>query len=304
MPKFLWPINLIPMNDLENILILLTYEGFPSGSGDDQELLKCLEKGGIESRLVNWRELPEVEKKGFKKALIRTPWDYAHHRDKFFLNLRSFVENGGIVLNSLDLMEWNSHKAYLRELEKKNVPIIPMVDVKDYDFRWPKAVIKPYVSASSYRTKIFHQSFDEEIKSWLAEDLNSHRNYFIQPYCEEITTVGEYSLIYFHNGKNGFFSHACQKIPKKGDFRVQEEFGGEYTLVSEGEELNELQRISEVALKALPSFPWIFARFDYVSYKGQWCLGECEVIEPDLYLRKSPASYDIFTEVIKKRLNF
>jgi hypothetical protein len=39
----------------------------------------------------------------------------------------------------------------------------------------------------------------------------------------QIPSEGEFSLFYF----SGEYSHAILKVPKDGDFRVQEEYGGD-----------------------------------------------------------------------------
>ena len=44
----------------------------------------------------------------------------------------------------------------------------------------------------------------------------------IQPFLEEVERAGEVSLIYI----NGEYSHAVRKLPKPGDYRVQDHHGG------------------------------------------------------------------------------
>src|SRR5690606_11631898 len=85
---------------------------------------------------------------------------------------------------------------------------------------WDTVVIKPAVSAGSFLTSTYESDA-------LTEDslhtMLSQGDWLIQPYLPEITTQGELSLIFF----NGIFSHAVQKKPKAGDFRVQRQFGGQ-----------------------------------------------------------------------------
>jgi hypothetical protein len=45
----------------------------------------------------------------------------------------------------------------------------------------------------------------------------------VQPFMDNIQSEGEFSLFYF----SGEYSHAIFKVPKDGDFRVQEEYGGD-----------------------------------------------------------------------------
>src|SRR5690606_32709906 len=47
------------------------------------------------------------------------------------------------------------------------------------------------------------------------------RAFVAQPFIGNIKAEGEFSLFYF----GGVYSHAIQKVPRKQDFRVQEEHG-------------------------------------------------------------------------------
>ncbi len=50
----------------------------------------------------------------------------------------------------------------------------------------------------------------------------------MQPFERGILAEGEFSLIYF----NGELSHSILKVPKRGDFRVQEEHGADILAVT------------------------------------------------------------------------
>ena len=53
------------------------------------------------------------------------------------------------------------------------------------------------------------------------------RPYMVQPFVSEIVEEGEISLFMFA----GQHSHSIRKRPKQGDFRVQEDYGGEHSLI-------------------------------------------------------------------------
>ena len=59
------------------------------------------------------------------------------------------------------------------------------------------------------------------------KDIYKYRSFILQPFINSIKKDGELSLIFF----NKDFSHALSKVPKKGDFRVQEEHGGTLKLI-------------------------------------------------------------------------
>ena len=105
-----------------------------------------------------------------------------------------------------------------------------------------------------------------------------------------VVEEGEYSLFYF----GGAFSHAIKKVPKQGDFRVQEEHGGSLHLVTvDSEQLD----IAQKALLAMPCEA-LYARVDLVRQKGEWAIMELELIEPSLYFNLDKQSPLRFVEAL------
>jgi hypothetical protein len=104
----------------------------------------------------------------------------------------------------------------------------------------------------------------------------------LQPYLPSIETQGETSLLYF----GGRLSHVVNKRPLAGEFRIQEEFGGQYGLVAEPA-VGALA-LAEQVLDAVGE-PLLYARIDVVpDADGRWLLMEAELIEPDFYLGVDP----------------
>ena len=104
----------------------------------------------------------------------------------------------------------------------------------------------------------------------------------VQPYMPSIETEGETSLLYF----GGRFSHAVNKRPVAGEFRIQEEFGGLYSPVPAPPA--DAVALAEEVLAAVGE-PLLYARIDMVpDADGRWLLMEAELIEPDFYLGVDP----------------
>jgi len=100
----------------------------------------------------------------------------------------------------------------------------------------------------------------------------------IQPFMEAIQSEGEWSLLYF----GGQFSHAVLKTPKLGDFRSQPDYQSHVRRVAPPLEALSL---AQDVLDYLSQHVLLYARIDMVrNAKGQFCLMEVELIEPDLYL--------------------
>ena len=85
----------------------------------------------------------------------------------------------------------------------------------------------------------------------------------------------------------GKFSHAVLKKAKAGDFRVQDDFGGTIEIYHPNQE--EIAFVEE-AFAACNPLP-IYARIDVIwDNNDQLCIGEIELIEPELWFRMDQES--------------
>ena len=109
----------------------------------------------------------------------------------------------------------------------------------------------------------------------------------MQPFIENIRTEGEFSLFYF----SGEFSHAIRKVPKSGDFRVQEEHGAD--ILSEAAPQAAIDAATRIVGLVDPE-P-VYVRVDLVRGDcDRYLLMELELIEPSLYLRTDDGAAERF----------
>lgn len=238
----------------------------------------------------------------FDACLIRSTSDYHEKYDQF---LRWVARVGGSIpiWNSPEMTTWNADKAYLRDLSVKGIPTIPTLwldqgSTADLDEiletrGWPIAVIKPSIGLGSQHLEKVHRG-GPGCQQALDCLLQEHR-VLVQPFLSSIEEMGEASLIYIH----GKLAHAVKKWPANGDFRVQRNWGGT-------SELHKPTRaeldIGSAALACLDEAP-LFGRVDIVTDQSlNPCLIEMELIEPDLFLRHTPATADLFADAIAIRL--
>jgi hypothetical protein len=117
------------------------------------------------------------------------------------------------------------------------------------------------------------------------------RPFLVQPFVAAIRDEGEYSLFYL----GGDLSHAIRKVPKSGDFRVQEERGADIRAAVPEDSL----RDAGSRVMALVTPEAAYGRADFVrGSDGRWLLMELELIEPSLYLRMHPDAPARFARAI------
>lgn len=279
-----------------------TYAGLPELDRDDRFVLPHLKEMGIEVVPAVWND-SRVAWDDFDLIVLRSCWDYDDDPAGFERWLGERERGEAPVLNSPSVARWNLDKTHLRELADQGVPIIPTVWRRAEaatslraaldELGWEQAVVKPTISMSAHgtwRTSLETAGDDEErFREQLARG-----DQMIQRYLPEITRGGEWSLVFLE----GEFSHACRKLPKSGDFRVQNDWGGTRALERADPGLIEAaQRV----LSRCPG-PQFYARVDGVLVDGAFLLMEVELIDPQLYLAESGPARARFAECLREAL--
>ena len=264
---------------------------------DDDIALPEFAAAGIDVDTLSWRA--DADWAGYDAVIVRSTWDYQRAPEAFLESLGR-IDAATRLANPLELMRWNLDKRYLGELEARGVPIVPTefgegLTAAELDARLAAAgaesVIKPAVSAGAERT---FRVLPDADAGYRREIVAAHADsaWMWQPFLSQVVDPGEYSLFYF----NGAFSHAIIKTPKPGDFRVQEEWGGDIRLM----DAPAAMRAASDAVLAAIDHDTLYARVDLVDdgTNGYW-LTEIELIEPSLYLRKDPTAPARFAGAVR-----
>jgi glutathione synthase/RimK-type ligase-like ATP-grasp enzyme len=231
---------------------------------------------------------------GYDLVLPLVAWGY-HQRYGDFLALLGRLERDHVaVANPVPVLRWNCDKAYLAELGEKGVPTVPSLAFANFSeaaltsarehFACTELVVKPTVSASSYGTYRLGtgDDFPEQVRGW---------RMLVQPWLENITDSGEWSLLFFA----GEFSHCVSKVPTPGEFRVQPEYGG---IIAPCEPPDGAVGLANAALDAAPAAT-TYARVDIVvGNEGALQIMELELIEPALFLTDAPDAAPRFAAAV------
>jgi len=283
-------------------IALATYASLPGLNDDDRLLIPALAELGVTAAPAVW-DSPDVCWEECRAVLVRSCWDY-HRRLPEFLAWIDRLEQSGVALwNAAAVLRWNSHKAYLRDLAARGVPIVPtrwlergdhthLVAVLGWE-GWPDAVVKPAVSASAtgtWRTSSATAAADQGRLDALLRGGDA----MVQPFIPEVADPGEWSLVFL----GGRFSHAVLKRPAAGDYRVQWEFGGSALAT---EPPDHLIADAERVLAATPG-DTVYARVDGVERDGRLLLMELELIEPHLFLGWDPRTAGRLARVIREEI--
>lgn len=276
---------------------LLTCAKLPELTPEDQLLLPELAKHNITATAVIWDDAT-IQWSNFDYLIFRNTWDYFEKEAAFNTWLDSIEQLGIKTLNSIDIIKNNKHKFYLREMEKQGIRILPTLFLEKTNHlhlaeiippHWKKMVLKPAFSAGSYQTEVFDLKDIEKINTQY-KDIASEKELLLQEFMPEIQTLGETSFIFF----NKKFSHAVNKKPVEGDFRIQVQFGGKYKLIEPSQEL------IEKAQKIVNTFPdnLLYARVDGIIIENELHLMEVECIEPDLYFNLSQGALTRYVNAV------
>jgi glutathione synthase/RimK-type ligase-like ATP-grasp enzyme len=263
---------------------------------ENRPLVAALEERGATARVEPWDAEDAVA--GWSAAdlvAVRTTWDYSGRRDEF-LTWAARVAGSANLQNPLSVLEWNSHKRYLVELGEAGVPVVPTRLVPGGSVPEPlsaccpefrgRVVVKPAVSAGGRGA---YRGLGPELDETLAE-LAAAGDALVQPAVESIGTDGEVSLIRLGDR----WSHAVRKFPPAGGFLVHERHGGRLT---DHEPTPREREVADAALACSPA-PVHAARVDLVRLDGEPVVMELELIEPELFLRRSPGAAGLLADAL------
>jgi glutathione synthase/RimK-type ligase-like ATP-grasp enzyme len=269
---------------------------------EDELLLAFLNKNGLTVEIAVWND-PNVDWKQYDVAIIKSPWDYHDHIDEFYRWLKATDAGGTRILNSPEKIVWNSNKKYLLKIAEAGLPVIPTQliarganpDWNSFFDAWEinQIVVKPCVSAGAKNTILLKTNEVEE-KSIELKELLSNEDFLVQPYLKEVEQ-GEWSLIFL----GGRFSHSVLKVPKSGDFRVQQNHGGSsiHAIVDESYISKAQAYVQNFAEQSL------YVRVDGIIKENEFYLMELEMIEPYLFLSLVENGYENYYKALINLLN-
>ena len=244
-----------------------------------QQVTPALERRGLKVRTGAWDD-PTFDWSSVELAVLRTPWNYHRHVHEFL----AWTRKVPTLLNPPDVVAWNAHKTYLRDLEAKGIATVPTLWIeRDHpiDSPWEEAVLKPTVSAGSFRTKRFRRG---EPPQALLKEILTDGTAMLQPYLRSVETTGERSLVFFA----GELSHAVKRHPP-----LITGLHGGVPITPDADELE----LARGVLATQP--PLLYARVDMArDATGTPRLMELELIEPSLFLETSPGAADRFAEAV------
>lgn len=284
-------------------LALATCAELPSIQHDDTHLAASLERLGIQPISCLWND-PTVDWSAFDAVLIRTIWDYFKHHAAFIAWLDRLDQLGVATINDSRVLRWNSDKRYLLDLARHDVAIIPtrvasVHELADALAVMParQVVVKPTISGGAWHTRCGNT--DDAAFLQAVASLPTELDYLVQPFVTEVTSAGEWSLLYF----DGEYSHAVIKRPVSGDYRVQSEHGGS---VEPAEPDAAILASAKRALAAVATMGYgdlAYARVDGVVCDGRFLLMELELIEPFLFLAGHPQAAERLARELCIRLD-
>ena len=270
---------------------------------EDRLVMDALEKLNLRTIKKDWNDT-NFNWSSTKSAIFRSTWDYF---DQFsnFRNWLELVKEQCYLINPYEQINWNLDKHYLLDLQKLDLPIVESVFVSkktqlnletiSKSKNWKDIVIKPTISGAARHT--YHLKNDEIKKfqdKWLS--LTNNEDFMVQEFQKNILSTGEIAVMLF----GGEYSHSVLKKAKKGDFRVQDDFGGSVEIINPSLEIIELAKKTVKSLKTMP----LYARVDIIFDNGSNpVISELELIEPELWFRFKEESAYKLAEIVKDFLN-
>jgi glutathione synthase/RimK-type ligase-like ATP-grasp enzyme len=267
---------------------------------EDRLLKEALERKGLKAHRTYW-DNPDFDWTRTRYAIFRTTWDYFDRIDEFMPWLEKTAELTQFI-NPISLLKWNMDKHYLRDLQQNGIEIPDTIFIKKGEKRnlsaittdknWSEFILKPAISGAARHTYRFKKEETKKFDS-IFEALIANESMLLQEFQKNILIKGEIALMLF----GGRFSHAVLKLPKAGDFRVQDDFGG---TVHDYNPTEQEIAFAEKVITTISPLP-VYARVDiFWDNEGKPVVSELEMIEPELWFRNSKNAADMLANHIFK----
>jgi glutathione synthase/RimK-type ligase-like ATP-grasp enzyme len=264
--------------------------------GDDEPmLLEELRARGVDVQPAVWDD-PAIDWHRYELVIVRCTWDYAARRDEFV----TWAESVPRLLNSPDVIRWNTDKRYLAELPAA-VPTQFVRRGGEWTAPADEYVVKPAVSAGSRDTARYQRGEERRADAHVAALTEQERTVMVQPYLTTVDERGETALIYF----GGEYSHAICKsallVPGRepsSDLYLPETITARTPTDAE----------RAVAEQTLDQLTWgrdelLYARVDLIDGPdGTPLVVELELTEPSLFLSYRDGAAARLAELVIARL--
>lgn len=251
----------------------------------------------------------------FDAVLLRCTWDY-HERADQFLAWCLATSRVTRLVNGPEVVRWNLDKRYLAELERHGLPIADTIwfepdatrDAIDQGIGealrrgWTRCMLKPAIAANAWgtlRLDLSDPAAHALARAHLAKPEWGARPFLMQTYLSAVETEGELSVIVI----DGVPTHGVRKVPARGDYRVQEDWGArDVPWEPEPAALELARRAFEVA-REVTGEDLLYGRVDLLrNADGDLVLNELELVEPALFFRHGPQAATRLAEALVARV--
>lgn len=264
---------------------------------DFPPLCAALTARGIAFEVCDWDD-PGVDWSRYRAALLRSTWDYIDRYREF----SAWIDRVGAatqLLNSPEVVRWNTHKGYLLDLAAAGIAIVPttllrpaspvhLIDAAEW-------VVKPAIGNGSRDARRFRDN-PEAARAHAQSLLDGGGDMLVQPYLSRVDEAGETALVYF----GGRYSHAIRKGPlltANGD-ATNGLFAPEAITVREP--TVEERTLADQVIAAIPfPQPLTYARVDLLrDAAGDPVLLELELTEPSLFFAHAPGAAERLVDAL------
>ncbi len=300
-------------------LALATCAELPDLDPDDARLRDELIGRGIAVDAVVWDD-PTIDWATYQHVVVRNTWDYTDRRTQF-VDWAKRVEATSMLHNPAEVIAWNTDKTYLRDLERRGLPIVPTIwldpernfSARAIHTRFPafgEFVIKPTVSAGSRDTGRYDASLTPQRALAITHAKNLlavGRDVMLQRYMRHVDQSGETALVYL----GGEFSHAVRKNALlEGPYRAGDLDGQLYhqEVITPREPTAAERELGDRVLAALGEIfpggaPMLYARVDLIpDDEDNPLIIELELTEPSLFLEHGDGAVARAADAVEARL--
>jgi len=314
MTRKVTPQDIAESSSAPRIALVTAREALPLDT-DMPLLVEAFRDAGAMAQTPCWDD-SSVDWSIYSAAVLRSTWDYVDRIEEFLAWCERCSRQTRLV-NSPEIVRWNTDKHYLVHLAHAGVPVVPTrfiepgMDATAELSRFLEGgagaftvgscgsfeqfVVKPSVGAGSRDAARYRGEDRGRAEAHIARLLATGRSVMLQPYLDRVDDHGETAVIYI----GGHYSHAIRKGPllRLGDALVAGLFAPEQ--ITQREPDAEEMRVADAAFRACSLEQPLYARMDLIhDQHGSPVVLELELTEPSLFLVYAPEAAGRLAEAL------
>jgi glutathione synthase/RimK-type ligase-like ATP-grasp enzyme len=307
--------NLWSAKDYDFDLVAVTDDShYGEGREEDMALVRAFRKLGRKATRISIQD-DDFDWTSTKMVVIRSAWGkYSYY--EYYEEFQQEMNEIAILMNPIKILQWQADKAkYLAELRDAGINTIETIPLSLEDLKenhpnlgiegiqemlgCEDILMKPALGNGGIGVSRYPQDGKVWFLNTFRDTMRDGDTALLQCFQEQIETKGERGIVFV----GGEVSHGILKQPEEGNYMVNTDFGGSWSIYEpSAEEILFAKNVASKVEHIVGEAP-AYLRVDVINDNDDnLALMELAAGTADLWLARQPGSADLFARYLDRYL--